>query len=148
MFPFPWGHFGSGVASYFIFLRWLFGINIVLTIMTGAFIILPEVSNDTMFCFLFFFTCTAYHKFMPFSVSVYYVPKKIDLQQINGRQINTINDNKVEISGKKDTINKYDLTIIIKKKSVHQINPFFLVMCTQYPFSQVLFRVTVFFYWS
>lgn len=38
------GHFGSGVASYFIFLRWLFGINIVLTILTGAFIVLPEVS--------------------------------------------------------------------------------------------------------
>lgn len=37
------GHFGSGVASYFIFLRWLFGINIVLTIMTGAFIVVPEV---------------------------------------------------------------------------------------------------------
>lgn len=37
------GHFGSGVASYFIFLRWLFGINIVLTIMTGAFVVLPEV---------------------------------------------------------------------------------------------------------
>uniref|UniRef100_W5N5A8 Transmembrane channel-like protein n=1 Tax=Lepisosteus oculatus TaxID=7918 RepID=W5N5A8_LEPOC len=36
-------HFGSGVASYFIFLRWLFGINIVLTIMTGAFVILPEL---------------------------------------------------------------------------------------------------------
>ncbi|KAF4017878.1 hypothetical protein G4228_009838 [Cervus hanglu yarkandensis] len=35
-------HFGSGVASYFIFLRWLFGINIVLMIMTGAFIVLPE----------------------------------------------------------------------------------------------------------
>lgn len=37
------GHFGSGVASYFIFLRWLFGINVVLTIMTGAFIVIPEV---------------------------------------------------------------------------------------------------------
>ncbi|KAI6056861.1 transmembrane channel-like protein 3 [Marmota monax] len=36
-------HFGSGVASYFIFLRWLFGINIVLTIMTGAFIVVPEL---------------------------------------------------------------------------------------------------------
>ncbi|XP_035274220.1 transmembrane channel-like protein 3 [Anguilla anguilla] len=36
-------HFGSGVASYFIFLRWLFGINIVLTIMTGSFIVLPEL---------------------------------------------------------------------------------------------------------
>ncbi|XP_033023290.1 transmembrane channel-like protein 3 [Lacerta agilis] len=36
-------HFGSGVASYFIFLRWLFGINIVLTIMTGTFVVLPEI---------------------------------------------------------------------------------------------------------
>ncbi|XP_072324852.1 transmembrane channel-like protein 3 [Scyliorhinus torazame] len=36
-------HFGSGVASYFIFLRWMFGINIVLTVMTGAFVILPEL---------------------------------------------------------------------------------------------------------
>ncbi|XP_075287866.1 transmembrane channel-like protein 3 [Opisthocomus hoazin] len=36
-------HFGSGVASYFIFLRWLFGVNIVLTIMTGAFVVLPEI---------------------------------------------------------------------------------------------------------
>ncbi|XP_037020093.2 transmembrane channel-like protein 3 [Artibeus jamaicensis] len=36
-------HFGSGVASYFIFLRWLFGINIVLAIMTGAFIVVPEL---------------------------------------------------------------------------------------------------------
>ncbi|XP_075711358.1 transmembrane channel-like protein 3 [Rhinoderma darwinii] len=36
-------HFGSGVASYFIFLRWLFGINFVLTIMTGAFVVLPEI---------------------------------------------------------------------------------------------------------
>ncbi|KAM4826445.1 transmembrane channel-like protein 3 [Thomomys bottae] len=36
-------HFGSGVASYFIFLRWLFGINVMLTIMTGAFIVIPEL---------------------------------------------------------------------------------------------------------
>ncbi|XP_054444411.1 transmembrane channel-like protein 3 [Pteronotus mesoamericanus] len=36
-------HFGSGVASYFIFLRWLFGINIVLMVMTGAFIVIPEL---------------------------------------------------------------------------------------------------------
>ncbi|KAL2790965.1 transmembrane channel-like protein 3 [Daubentonia madagascariensis] len=36
-------HFGSGVASYFIFLRWLFGVNIVLAIMTGAFIVIPEL---------------------------------------------------------------------------------------------------------
>lgn len=37
------GHFGSGVASYFIFLRWLFGINVVLAVMTGAFVVVPEV---------------------------------------------------------------------------------------------------------
>lgn len=61
LFSFPRGHFGSGVASYFIFLRWLFGINIVLTIMTGAFIILPEVSSklkshsvQQLFFFFFF----------------------------------------------------------------------------------------------
>ncbi|XP_004708253.1 transmembrane channel-like protein 3 [Echinops telfairi] len=36
-------HFGSGVASYFIFLRWLFGINIMLTVMTSAFIVIPEL---------------------------------------------------------------------------------------------------------
>ncbi|XP_028999427.1 transmembrane channel-like protein 3 [Betta splendens] len=42
-------HFGSGVASYFIFLRWLFGINIVLTIMTGAFIVLPELLAGAAF---------------------------------------------------------------------------------------------------
>ncbi|KAM5291448.1 transmembrane channel-like protein 3 [Glossophaga mutica] len=36
-------HFGSGVASYFIFLRWLFGVNTVLAIMTGAFIVVPEL---------------------------------------------------------------------------------------------------------
>ncbi|XP_029431787.1 transmembrane channel-like protein 3 [Rhinatrema bivittatum] len=42
-------HFGSGVASYFIFLRWLFGINIVLTIMTGAFVVLPELLAGATF---------------------------------------------------------------------------------------------------
>ncbi|XP_068129682.1 transmembrane channel-like protein 3 [Hyperolius riggenbachi] len=42
-------HFGSGVASYFIFLRWLFGINIVLTIMTGAFVVLPEILTGAPF---------------------------------------------------------------------------------------------------
>ncbi|XP_036299040.1 transmembrane channel-like protein 3 [Pipistrellus kuhlii] len=36
-------HFGSGVASYFIFLRWLFGVNVVLAVMTGAFIVAPEL---------------------------------------------------------------------------------------------------------
>ncbi|KAG8440571.1 hypothetical protein GDO86_006352 [Hymenochirus boettgeri] len=42
-------HFGSGVASYFIFLRWLFGINIVLTILTGAFVVVPEILAGTPF---------------------------------------------------------------------------------------------------
>lgn len=76
--------------------------------MTGAFIILPEVSNGTMFCF---FIYTAYHKFMPFSVSV---RPKGNSNQINDGQINIIcqyniyiNDNRLEFSGKKDTINKY-----------------------------------------
>ncbi|XP_060035492.1 transmembrane channel-like protein 3 [Erinaceus europaeus] len=36
-------HFGSGVASYFIFLRWLCGINVVLALMTGAFVVVPEL---------------------------------------------------------------------------------------------------------
>ncbi|XP_037367286.1 transmembrane channel-like protein 3 [Talpa occidentalis] len=36
-------HFGSGVASYFIFLRWLVGLNIVLAAMTGAFVVVPEL---------------------------------------------------------------------------------------------------------
>ncbi|XP_055969887.1 transmembrane channel-like protein 3 [Sorex fumeus] len=36
-------HFGSGVASYFIFLRWLFGVNVVLSVMTGAFVVIPEL---------------------------------------------------------------------------------------------------------
>ncbi len=56
-----WGHFGSGVASYFIFLRWLFGINIVLTIMTGAFIVLPEVSESlTLYTIQIFISSTAH----------------------------------------------------------------------------------------
>ncbi|XP_078604409.1 transmembrane channel-like protein 1 isoform X3 [Branchiostoma floridae x Branchiostoma japonicum] len=36
-------YFGSVVASYFLFLRWLFWINIVLTIFTMAFVIIPEL---------------------------------------------------------------------------------------------------------
>ncbi|KAG8516411.1 Transmembrane channel-like protein 3 [Galemys pyrenaicus] len=36
-------HFGSGVASYFIFLRWLFGVNVALATLTGAFVVVPEL---------------------------------------------------------------------------------------------------------
>ncbi|XP_066294828.1 transmembrane channel-like protein 3 [Branchiostoma lanceolatum] len=36
-------YFGSVVASYFIFLRWLFWINIVLSIVTMSFVVLPEM---------------------------------------------------------------------------------------------------------
>lgn len=38
-------HFGSVVASYFTFLRWLFWVNIVLAFTLSTFVILPEVSN-------------------------------------------------------------------------------------------------------
>lgn len=36
-------HFGSVVASYFTFLRWLFWVNIVLAFTLSSFVILPEV---------------------------------------------------------------------------------------------------------
>lgn len=36
-------HFGSVVASYFTFLRWLFWVNIVLAFTLSTFVILPEV---------------------------------------------------------------------------------------------------------
>ncbi|KAM6469906.1 transmembrane channel-like protein 1 [Liasis olivaceus] len=36
-------HFGSSVASYFIFLRWMYGINIVLFGLTFGLVIVPEV---------------------------------------------------------------------------------------------------------
>ncbi|XP_016911947.2 transmembrane channel-like protein isoform X2 [Apis cerana] len=36
-------HFGSAVASYFIFLRWLFWINLVMAIILVAFVAIPEV---------------------------------------------------------------------------------------------------------
>ncbi|KAF5303691.1 hypothetical protein FQR65_LT00835 [Abscondita terminalis] len=35
-------HFGSVVASYFIFLRWLFWVNIVISVILLAFVVLPE----------------------------------------------------------------------------------------------------------
>ncbi|XP_012063519.1 PREDICTED: transmembrane channel-like protein 3 [Atta cephalotes] len=36
-------HFGSAVASYFIFLRWLFWINLVIATILTAFVAIPEV---------------------------------------------------------------------------------------------------------
>ncbi|XP_072447370.1 transmembrane channel-like protein 2-B [Chiloscyllium punctatum] len=36
-------HFGSSVASYFIFLRWLYGINLVLFSLTFGLVVIPEV---------------------------------------------------------------------------------------------------------
>nr|XP_018670245.1 transmembrane channel-like protein 3 [Ciona intestinalis] len=42
-------YFGSGVASYFIFLRWLVQINVTMGIITTAFLVVPEilVGNDS-----------------------------------------------------------------------------------------------------
>ncbi|XP_053473595.1 transmembrane channel-like protein 2-A [Ictalurus furcatus] len=36
-------HFGSSVASYFIFLRWMYGMNLVLFSLTFGLIVIPEV---------------------------------------------------------------------------------------------------------
>lgn len=35
-------HFGSVVASYFTFLRWLFSVNIVISVLLVVFIMVPE----------------------------------------------------------------------------------------------------------
>ena len=37
------GHFGTGVVSYFIFLRWLFVMNLILVIFWLSFIVLPQI---------------------------------------------------------------------------------------------------------
>ena len=47
------GMFGSGVASYFKFLRWLCVLNLMLTIFIFSFICLPQVS--ILHNFLFYF---------------------------------------------------------------------------------------------
>lgn len=41
-------HFGTVVASYFTFLRWLFWVNLVTSIILTAFVIVPEVSGDSI----------------------------------------------------------------------------------------------------
>lgn len=38
-------HFGSVVASYFIFLRWLFWVNIVIAVALTIFVVMPEVNK-------------------------------------------------------------------------------------------------------
>lgn len=38
-------HFGSVVASYFTFLRWLFWVNIVIAFALTVFVVMPEVSH-------------------------------------------------------------------------------------------------------
>lgn len=42
-------HFGSVVASYFIFLRWLFWVNIVIAVVLISFVAIPEVGQSD-FC--------------------------------------------------------------------------------------------------
>ncbi|XP_053393391.1 transmembrane channel-like protein 7 isoform X2 [Mercenaria mercenaria] len=37
------GHFGTGVLSYFLFLKWLFYINIPVFVLTFGFVILPQI---------------------------------------------------------------------------------------------------------
>jgi len=37
------GHFGSSVASYFIFLRWMYGLNLILFGFMFGLVVLPEV---------------------------------------------------------------------------------------------------------
>ena len=40
--------FGSAVASYFTFLRWVFWINLVITVGFTAFVVVPEVSQPSV----------------------------------------------------------------------------------------------------
>lgn len=45
-------HFGSVVASYFIFLRWLFWVNLVMSAIIICFVTVPEVSALLLICFI------------------------------------------------------------------------------------------------
>lgn len=42
------GHFGSSVASYFIFLRWMYGLNMVLFGLMFGLVMLPEVLKNNI----------------------------------------------------------------------------------------------------
>ena len=37
------GHFGTGVSSYFLFLKWIFLLNIPVFILTFGFVVLPQI---------------------------------------------------------------------------------------------------------
>lgn len=37
------GHFGTGVTSYFLFLKWIFLLNIPVFILTFGFVVLPQI---------------------------------------------------------------------------------------------------------
>lgn len=47
----PLGHFGSSVASYFIFLRWMYGINMILFGLTFGLVMVPEVLCHSLITF-------------------------------------------------------------------------------------------------
>lgn len=51
--------FGSVVASYFIFLRWLFWVNLVIASVFALFVIVPEVKKEFhlfIYYYVFFFS--------------------------------------------------------------------------------------------